>query len=369
MPDYKDELNCLVRSDDAVAFVIDILVTKGLTNADARLVGKCIVDADLRGVETHGLIRLPGYVDRLERGLMNPKPKIKITGQTSVCASLDGDNGFGFLAASRGMQEAITMASEHGIGVVSAFNSNHFGMAASYLIQAVDSGFFAFAFTNSARSMPPWGGRKGLFGTSPFAAAAPAGVGPPFILDMSPAIAARGKFRLAEKRGEKIPDGFALDKDGKPTTDPTEALEGVVLPIGGYKGSGIAMLMDILSGVVSGAGFAGGVRDQYTDWDGPQNVGHFFLAMQPGIFINEKEFRDRMDILVSEVKSNPLAQGHKEILIPGEKEAKLSEERKKNGIPYAKSDIQVFGELAARCGVPFVPFKRVSPKTVSKIGK
>ena len=224
-------------------------------------------------------------------------------------------------------------------------------MAASYVLQALDAGFVALVFTNASRAMPPWGGREALLGTSPLAAGAPGGKLAPFVLDMSPAVAARGKIRIAEKRGEKIPLGYALDGEGRPTTDPTEALKGVVLPIGGPKGSGLSMLMDIFGGVLSGAAFAGEVTDQYKVFDRPQNVGHFFLAMRPDLFVSKKEYRLRMDTLVERVRACPKAEGFDEILLPGELEAREEEKRRRSGIPYSAAEIDPLQNEAARAGV------------------
>ncbi len=352
MPNEESTSVVFVDANDACTFASTLLIGRGVSADDAQAVAKCLVEADLRGVQTHGMSRLPIYVKRVEQGLVNPVPNMRLYKPLAACASLDGDNGFGFLVGIRAMQEAIVMAETSGVGVVSAHNSNHFGMAATYLLQAVAAGYFAFVFTNAAKSMPPWGGREGLLGTSPLGAAAPAGKLPPFVLDMSPAIAARGKIRLAEKRSESIPEGYALDENGQSTTDPTAALRGVVLPIGTYKGSGISMLMEILSGVFSGANFAGDVPDQYTVMDRPQNVGHFFMAMKPGLFVTEQGFRARMDTLISRVKANPLASGFDEILIPGEIEARLENERRKTGIPYACSDLELLAKLASDYGVP-----------------
>ncbi len=340
-----------VQVCDAVNFATLMLKGQGVNTEDAVTVAECLVEADLRGVQTHGMSRLPIYVKRLSKGLLNARPEMILKKPVAACASLDGDNGLGFLVGARAMREAIAMAETCGVGVVAAKNSNHFGMAATYLLQAVQAGYFAFVFTNAAKSMPPWGGREGLFGTSPFGAAAPSGKLPPFILDMSPAVAARGKIRLAEKRGESIPEGYALDKNGCSTTDPTAALGGVVLPIGGYKGSGLSMLMEILSGVFTGANFGGDVPDQYTVWDRPQNVGHFFMALKPGIFVTEKGFRDRMDVLVSRIKENPLAGGVDEIFMPGEIEARLETERRKTGIPYMQTDVELLAGLASEYGI------------------
>jgi len=356
MANSSKDFNNFVRVEDALDFISATLTKHGVSTEDAAVVGGCLIEADLRGVQTHGLSRLPIYVKRLQHGLLNAAPAMTVTKPTAVCASLDGDNGFGFLVGRRGMAEAMTMAEDYGVGIVAAHNSNHYGMAASYLLQAVEAGYFAFVFCNAASSMPPWGGRAPLFGTNPFAAGAPAGKMPPFVLDMSPAVAARGKIRLAEKRNEQIPLGYALDKDGSPTTDPTAALAGVVLPIGDFKGSGISMLMDILSGVFTGAGFAGGVNDQYHDWERAQGVGHFFMALKPGIFVTEDAFRARMDALVETVKATPLAEGFDEILMPGEKEARLAAERKKNGIPFAAADLALLEKLAKEHDVPPLAF-------------
>ena len=352
MASVKSDLKHFVKAIDAKEFVKSVLVNNKVNQQNASIVADCLVEADLRGVQTHGLSRLPLYVERLKRKMLKPNPEMRLSHITAVCASLDGDNGFGFLVGRRGMEEAINMAKKHGVGIVAARNSNHFGMAASYLLQAINAGYFAFVFSNAATSMPPWGGREGLFGTNPFAAGAPSNKQVSFVLDMSPAVAARGKIRLAEKRGEPIPEGYALDKEGKNTTDPKEALGGVVLPIGTYKGSGLSMLMDILSGVVSGAGFAGGVNDQYNNWVNAQNVGHFFMALKPGIFLTEKEFYARMDRLVEHVKAVPLADGFDEILMPGENEARLAASRMKSGIPYAKADLMSLERLAIANDIP-----------------
>jgi len=243
------------------------------------------------------------------------------------------------------------MASDFGIGIVSVRRSTHFGMAASYVSQALDAGFISLVFSNASPAMPPWGARSALLGTNPFASGAPAGRHPPFLLDMSPAVAARGKIRRAERRGEPIPLGLALDRDGRATTDPAAALGGVVLPIGGYKGSGLAMLMDILGGVISGSAFGGEVGDQYKVYDRPQDVGHFFLAMRPNLFMPEDEYRARMDTLIDRVRACPLAEGSDEVLIPGEPERRHEEARRRAGIPYSAGEVAALRDEAAKAGV------------------
>jgi LDH2 family malate/lactate/ureidoglycolate dehydrogenase len=340
-----------VGADDARAFAVRLLVSNGIPPADAATVAGCLVQADLRGVDTHGLMRLPGYLERIRTGMLNRTPKLVFDKKTPVAAAIDGDNGFGFVTATRAMSEAIAMARDFGLGIVSVRHSNHFGMAASYVLQAIDAGMMSMVFTNASRAMPPWGGREGLLGTSPFATGAPGGRLPPFVLDMSPAVAARGKIRRAERRGEAIPLGYALDAAGKPTTDATAALGGVVLPMGGPKGSGLAMMMDIFGGVISGAAFGGDVADQYKAKDRRQNVGHFFLAMKPDLFVSEADYKARMDTLSERIRTCPRADGFDEILLPGEPEAREETRRRRTGIPYAPSEVATLNQDAAKTGV------------------
>src|SRR5664279_3426065 len=341
---------------EAKAFGQRLLVAHGLIEADAAIMAGCLVRADLRGVDTHGLQFLPQYLDRVRRGLVNSKPDLVVERVTPMVGSLDGQNGYGFVVASKAMTAAIDMAREFGVGVVSARNSTHFGMAASYTLQALEAGFISFVFTNASRAMPPWGGREAFLGTSPFAAAAPSGSELPFDLDMSPAVAARGKIRRAARRGEKIPIGYALDAKGRPTTDPNAALDGgVVLPIGGPKGSGISMLMDIMGGVISGAACAGDVGNQFLDYDRPQNVGHFFLAMKPDLFIPKDEYLKRMDTLVQRVHACSTAEGLDEILMPGEKEHRSEATRRRTGLPYHPKEVAALQKEAAKAGLPPLP--------------
>jgi LDH2 family malate/lactate/ureidoglycolate dehydrogenase len=336
----------------ADAFARSLLQAHSVPPDDAATIAGCLVSADLRGVDTHGLCRLPIYLERVRAGLINPKPNLSPRRITPVAAALDGENGFGFVIGMRAMAEAIAMARDYGIGIVAARRSTHFGMAASYALPAVEAGLMAMVFSNASRAMPPWGGRAMLLGTNPFCMAAPAGKYRPVILDMSPAVAARGKIRRAERRGEKIPLGYALDAEGRPTTDPKAALAGgVVLPIGGHKGSGLSMFMDIFGGVISGANFGGDVADQYKAFDRPQDVGHFFLAMKPDLFITEAEYRARIDTLIERMRAAPTAEGFGEILVPGEPEDRHEAERRKSGIPYAASEVAALQDEAKRAGV------------------
>jgi LDH2 family malate/lactate/ureidoglycolate dehydrogenase len=336
----------------ADAFARSLLQAYDVPPDDAATIAACLVRAELRGVDTHGLNWLPLDLERVRRGLINVRPTLKLQRVSGVAASLDGDNGFGFVVGMRAMNEAIAMAREFGIGAVSARRSTHFGMAAAYAIPAVEAGLMAMIFSNASPGMPPWGGKDRMFGTNPFCMAAPAGKHKPIILDMSPAVAARGKIRRAERRGEQIPMGYALDAEGRPTTDPKAALAGgVVLPIGTYKGSGLAMFMDIFGGVISGASFGGDVGDQTTTFDRPQDVGHFFLAMKPNLFVSEDDYRKRMDTLIERVRAAPTAEGFGEVLLPGEPEDRFEATRRKAGIPYAASEVAALQDEAKKAGI------------------
>lgn len=248
------------------------------------------------------------------------------------------------------MEEAVKRAEIYGIGMVTANHSNHFGMAATYVLQALEKDMLSLVFTNSAKQMPPFGGKETLLGISPFAAGAPSNTEVPYILDMAPSVVAKGKIRKAARRGESIPLGWALDADGNPTTDADVALNGSMAPIGGPKGSGIAILMDIMSGVLGGAAFGGEVGDQYKD-PKPQNVGHCFIAIKPDVFLSTDDFKARVDTMVQRVHGTTPAPGFNEVLFPGEPEHRLGAQRRRDGIPYADAEKQIFADSAKLFGV------------------
>ena len=326
----------------------------GLSVADAAQAARCLVLADLRGVGSHGVGRIPIYTDRLRRGLVNPRPALRLDALTPVAARLDGDNGLGFIVAARAMDEAIERAGAFGIGLVLVQHSTHFGMAACYLLQAVDAGFAAFAFTNASPAMPVWGGKVPFLGTSPFAFAAPGGhEHPPVVLDMATSVAARGKIRRAMQRGEPIPEGWALDASGRPTTDAEAGYNGLILPLGGPKGSGLSLMMEVLAGVMSGAAFGGEVGNQYIDFDRPQNVGHMMIALRPDLAMPAAEYRARMDGLLGRARANPRVDPEQEILMPGEPEARLEAERLEHGIPLSAEELDVLRAEAERAGIDF----------------
>lgn len=343
-----------VNPTSAHSLVATVLCKYDVPQDRANLIAEALVLADLRGVDTHGINRLAGYIERIKAGVLNPNPTLSFDTKTPVMALLDAQNTFGFVAGCMAVDKAADMARTYGMGVVAVRHSNHYGMAATYLLRAARQGLAAFAFTNASASMPPWGAREPLLGTSPFAVAVPGGKEGDFVLDMSPSVVARGKIRKAARRGESIPEGWALDAEGRSTTDPEAALAGgVVLPIGGPKGSGLAMMMDIFGGVLSGAAFAGRVNDQYKNLKEPQDVGHWFLVFRPDIFLEGgmEELRERMDTLLRRVRECEKAVGVDRIFTSGEIEAAMEVRRSNEGIPYTRGEVDALNSFAEVSGV------------------
>jgi LDH2 family malate/lactate/ureidoglycolate dehydrogenase len=340
-----------ISPHSAHELVRSVLEAYHVSTERANLIAEALVLADLRGVDSHGINRLPGYIKRLESGALVANPDLSFDIKTPIMASLDAKNTFGFVAGCLAVDKGMEIAATYGMAAISVKHSNHYGMASTYLLRGIKQGFAVFAFTNASPSLPPWGSKQALFGTSPFAVGFPGGKAGNFVLDMSPSVAARGKIRKAVRRGEPIPEGYALDADGRPTTDAEAALNGTVLPIGGPKGSGIAMLMDVMGGVLSGAAFAGGVCDMNKPGSDPQNVGHWFLVFRPEIFVDSKEaYVERMETLMSTVRQCHTMEGVDRIYVSGEIEAEKEEHNRAHGIPYTSGEIDTLHSLAEAVG-------------------
>lgn len=340
-----------VSADELIELGTELFKSGGLRPEDAATIAQDLVAANLRGLDSHGISRIPMYLERIRKGVVKPQPDIKIENLTAAVSKVDGDDGMGFLAGHVAMEEAVRLAEQSGIGLVGVHNSTHYGMAAIYVMEAMQKGYISMAYTNSSPAIPAWGGRTAYLGASPFAAAVPSGNESPYVLDMAMTVIARGKIRLAATNGESIPEGLALDKEGAPTTNAADAFEGVCLPFGGAKGSAFAMLMDLLSGVLTGANYGGDVKSLYFDHSEPQNVGHLFIAIKPDLFVSKEEFDGRMDDFVKRTKSLPKAKGFDEILIPGEPEERKAADRIKNGIPISENVIEELKQELARNGL------------------
>ena len=296
--------------------ITKIFINHKLSKKHALICSEALVNAELVGAPSHGLSRLKMYCDRINKKVINPRPKIKIKKISQSIAHVDANNSIGFVAADIGIKKAIENAKKTGIGLVGIKNSGHYGLSGYYAEQAVKKNLIVFAFTNAPPAIAPHGALKSLFGTNPICFGTPTSSKIPFILDTSVSMINRGKIRVASRTGEKIPEGVALDKFGKPTTDAKKALAGVQLPIAGFRGSGLAWMVDILSGVFTGGNHGGKVKDPFDDFSGPQNIGHLFIVMKSNLFVNN--FNDRIKENINRIKKLPRLKGVKKIIYPGQ---------------------------------------------------
>ena len=282
----------------------------------SKISSQALINAELVGAYGHGLSRLKMYCDRLKKKLINPKPKIKIKKISNSISLINADNSIGFVAADIGIKKAIQNAKKTGIGLVGIKNSSHYGLSGYYAEQAVKKNLITMIYTNGPPAVAPHGSLKSLFGTNPICFGCPSGSKIPFILDTSISMINRGKIRVAARNNKKIPDGVALDKFGNSTTNAKLALEGVQLPIAGFRGSGLAWMVDILSGVLTGGNHAGRVKDPFDDFSGPQNIGHLIITFKSNVFTNN--FNKRIKENINIIKKLPKIKGTKNILYPGE---------------------------------------------------
>jgi len=332
-------------------FSVQMFSAAGLSATDAATAAAVLINADLRGVWSHGIIRLPMYIQRLQNKVAKAKPNIQTQKVAHSALSIDGDHGLGLVVAPAAMSAAINLAKQTGIAVAGVKNSGHFGAASYYLQQAVDADCIGLVFTNASKALPPWGAMAPFFGTSPFGFAAPTYPGEVFMLDMAMSRIARGKLKFAAQRGEQVPLGFALDAEGRPTTDGAAAFEGIMLPFGEHKGAAMSWMMDILGGVFTGAAFGGEVANPFKRFDVTQGAGHTFIAIRADLFEPLPVFKDRMRELLKRVKNLPKAHGVDEILSPGEPEARKAMINREQGVPLTPDVIESLKSCAQRLGV------------------
>jgi len=317
----------IVGAIDLTARTAAMFAAVGVHTDDAQRMGIILVDADLRGVHSHGCRWTPAYVRSVQRGGANRSPNIQIIQDDGSTLIVDGDGGLGHLVAERAMRWGIERASQHGLAAVAVRNSRHCGAIAYYTAMAAAAGCVGFATTNAGILMAPHGGRDKLVGVDPMSWAFPTNRGWPIDLDMAPSVAAGSKLLVAMERNERIPLGWALDAGGRPTDDPREAQKGVMLPVGGPKGYGLAVVMNILSGVLTGGRFGNGLGSRRHESD------HFFMAVSIERFMPLAEFTARIDELIDQLKSSALAEGSSGVYLPGEIEHRLKQERLESGIP------------------------------------
>jgi len=327
----------------------------GLPEIDAVLLADSLVQADLWGHQSHGVMRTFWYGKRIQSGATKAvsTPELVIDG--GAIAVMDGKDGIGQVVTARAMQEAIERSGKHGIGAVAVRNSGHFGTAMYFTRMAASAGCIGFLSTNASPAMAPWGGRSKLIGTNPWSIAAPAGRYPPMMLDVANTAVARGKLYVAGKKGEAIPEGWAIDTEGRSTTDPAMGIAGNILPMAGHKGYAIAAMMDVLSGVLSGSRFADGVVGPYMA-EGRSGVGHLVMVLNIEAFRPLKEFIADTESLIESIKRTPLAAGAKEVFYPGEPEARAEEHHRAVGIEIPRETLAELNAGARMLGItPLTP--------------
>jgi ureidoglycolate dehydrogenase (NAD+) len=331
------------------SFCREVLVAVGLDERDAATVAGSLVAADLRGVATHGVLRLPVYVERMRRGLIATRPSIRVRRTGAATATVDGGNGPGQVVALRAVREAVALAEAAGVGLVSVHGSNHFGAAGWFALHAAERGMIGLALTHAEADVVPFGGRRPALGTNPLAVAVPRGDGPPVLLDMATSGVAMGRVLLARKRGEPIPEDWAVDADGEPTTDPRQVR--AVRPMAGPKGYGLAFVVEVLAGLLSGSRSGTEVRRMYDDFDEPQGIGHFLGAIDPARFVPPEAFAGSVDRLAGQLKATPPASGFDEVLLPGEPEERAEARHRRDGVPIPEELRRELVALGAAYGI------------------
>ena len=340
-----------VAAPDLERWTRALLEAAGLEPVAAATVAETLIDTSLRGVDSHGVARLPVYVERLRSGVLNPRPQPSVVRCDGAIAVVDGDQGPGQVAAVFATDLSVEMAREHGAGVVAVRRSAHFGAAAFYARRAAEAGLVAMAMTNTEPFVIPFGGAEPALGTNPIALAAPTPDGI-FDVDMATSQVAINRIFNARDEGRPIPLGWGVDERGEPTTDAAAVRSAV--PLGGYKGYGLAVMVEILCGVLAGAGVRDGVGELYGEGGGErQNTGHFHLALDPERTVGRDRFAAVLGGMLEELRASPVAPGFDEVLAPGDPEARARTERERSGVPIEPALWARLGELSAELGVPW----------------
>jgi LDH2 family malate/lactate/ureidoglycolate dehydrogenase len=322
----------------------------GLDRGDAADCARILVLGELMGLSTHGVGRIESYGERLDLGGIKARPDIRVDKVAPAIAKVDGDNGVGPLVGMRALRAAMELARETGVGIVFARASNHFGPVAPYSLIAAEAGFASIVGSNASTTIAPWGGRDARLGNSPVGFCVPNPGGQPVILDMALSVVARAKIRNAAKRGEAIPPTWATDKDGKPTTDPNAALAGFLLPIGGHKGYGLALIVDLFAGLLSGAAFLTHVGSWSDNPEAPSDLGHFFFLIDAARLGPPERLADRMRDFAAIIHDTPPADPASPVLLPGEIELGRLERHRRDGIVIDEALVAKLEALATRSG-------------------
>ncbi len=336
-------------------FAAQALEQGGLSPEDAAIVADCLVEADLRGVETHGVVRLPAYLRMIKEGNMNPRPRLSVIRENQVSAVIDADDGVGNLVSYRAAERAIEKAIQAGVGIVGVRNSTHNGEQAYYPMMALKHDMIGLMTTNAPPQTPAYGGLSRVLSTNPIAVAVPAGVELPVVLDMATTQVAVGKVRLSATLGKKIPLDWGLDRNGVPTDDPDTVLkEGFLAWLGGAKGYSLSVIANILAGVLTGGPFSRATFGDYSSAEyGSQKVreGHFIMVLNIENFMPLAEFKSRMDEMIRDFRSSEPAQGFARVYLPGELEFERKSQRLKSGIPISHAVWKTLTEVKVRLGL------------------
>jgi L-2-hydroxycarboxylate dehydrogenase (NAD+) len=344
-------------------FCVAVFRRLDVPEADARLAADVLSSADRRGIDSHGVARLRTYVDLLSIGRINPRPNLRIVRETASTATVDGDNGLGLVVGPKANQIAIEKAGGAGTGWVAVSHTNHFGIGGYYVLKAIERDMIGWAMTNTTKAVAPFGGAERMLGTNPLAIGIPAGHEPPIVLDMSTCTVPYGKIEMAMRRGESIPTGWAIDRDGRPTTDPGAMIEGgALLPLGsdrehsGHKGYGLAVAVDVLSAILSGANWGPfappfALRQEDPPRKVGKGIGHFFGAMRIDAFRDGNEFKSQVDDFVRTLRATRPVAGIDAVLVPGDPEHQAEKERAEHGIPLLPAVVEDLREVSRRTGV------------------
>lgn len=325
----------VIKHQEAKELVIDKLSNAGVTKEHAEKIAEILVHADLRNVNSHGVLRTEHYVNRITAGGINPNPNIQFQQTGPVTGFIDGDDGFGHVISDIAMGHAIEMANENGVGMVTAINSSHCGALSYFVQKAAEQGLIGIAMTHTDKIVVPFGGKEPFLGTNPIAYGVPAKKNKPMILDMATSNVALGKILQYKEEGKQIPAGWGVDENGSDVTDPNKVVS--LQPFGGPKGYGLSLIVDIFSGLLAGAAFGPHVAKMYGDLDKKRKLGHYFCAINPSFFTDKDTFLEKMDQMIEEIRKVPPAPGYSQVFVPGEIEQNNEEKNLQEGISIAST--------------------------------
>ncbi|MDN4071836.1 MULTISPECIES: ureidoglycolate dehydrogenase [Fictibacillus] len=324
-----------ISAEEAKELVIQKLISAGLNGDDADKVAEVLVHADLRNVNSHGVLRTEHYMNRLKAGGINPEAKPVFKGTGPVTGIVDGKDGFGHVIGDIAMDHAIQMAQENGVGMVTAVNSSHCGALSYFVQKAADAKLIGIAMSHTDKIVVPFGGKSSFLGTNPIAYGVPSKLKKPFILDMATSNVAFGKILQAREEGKEIPEGWGVDENGRAVTDPNKVVS--LSTFGGPKGYGLSVIVDVFSGLLAGAAFGPHINSMYGDLDKKRKLGHYFCAINPSFFTDRDVFLEQMDRMLEELQNAEPAPGFERVYVPGEIEQLHEERNRVEGITIAES--------------------------------